>query len=74
MANNSAVILNDTPKIITIDNLLTPEEDTTGKKVIHEKYGKGVVVETSGNEITIDFGEEWGIKHLDVEWAPIKFE
>ena len=55
-------------------NLLTPEEDTTGKKVIHEKYGKGVVVETSGNEITIDFGEEWGIKHLDVEWAPIKFE
>ena len=55
-------------------NLLKPEEDTTGKKVIHEKYGKGVVVETSGNEITIDFGEEWGIKHLDVEWAPIKFE
>ena len=55
-------------------NLLTPEEDTAGKKVIHEKYGKGVVVETSGNEITIDFGEEWGIKHLDVEWAPIKFE
>ena len=55
-------------------NLLTPEEDTTGKKVIHEKYGNGVVVETSGNEITIDFGEEWGIKHLDVEWAPIKFE
>ena len=55
-------------------NLLTPKEDTTGKKVIHEKYGKGVVVETSGNEITIDFGEEWGIKHLDVEWAPIKFE
>ena len=55
-------------------NLLTPEEDATGKKVIHEKYGKGIVVETSGNEITIDFGEEWGIKHLDVEWAPIKFE
>ena len=55
-------------------NFLTPEEDTTGKKVIHEKNGKGVVVETSGNEITIDFGEEWGIKHLDVEWAPIKFE
>ena len=33
-------------------NLLTPEEDTTGKKVIHETYGKGVVVEILGNEIT----------------------
>ena len=53
---------------------LDPQEDTMGKKVIHEKYGKGIVVETSGNEITIDFGEEWGIKHLDIEWAPIKFE
>ena len=55
-------------------DLLDPQEDTTGKKVFHEKYGKGVVVETSGNEITIDFGEEWGLKHLDIEWAPIKFE
>ncbi len=53
---------------------LDPQEDTMGKKVIHEKYGKGIVVEISGNEITIDFGEEWGIKHLDIEWAPIKFE
>jgi len=55
-------------------DLLDPQEDMTGKQVVHEKYGKGIVVEMSGNEITIDFGEEWGIKHLDVEWAPIKFE
>ena len=55
-------------------DLLDPQEDMTGKKVVHEKYGKGIVVEMSGNEITIDFGEEWGIKHLDAEWAPIKFE
>ena len=55
-------------------DLLDLQEDMTGKQVIHEKYGKGIVVETSGNEITIDFGEEWGIKHLDAEWAPIKFE
>ncbi len=55
-------------------NLLDPKEDTVGKKVTHEKYGKGVVIETLGNEITIDFGDEWGIKHLDIEWAPIKFE
>ncbi len=51
-----------------------PLEDMTGKQVVHEKYGKGIVVEVLGNEITIDFGEEWGIKHLDAEWAPIKFE
>ena len=55
-------------------DLLDLQEDMTGKQVVHEKYGKGIVVEMSGNEITIDFGEEWGIKHLDVEWAPIKFE
>ncbi len=55
-------------------NLLDSHEDTIGKKVLHEKYGKGVVIETSGNEITIDFGEEWGVKHLDIEWAPIEFE
>ena len=55
-------------------DLLDPQEDMTGKQVVHEKYGKGIVVEVLGNEITIDFGEEWGIKHLDAEWAPIKFE
>ena len=55
-------------------DLLDLKEDMTGKQVVHEKYGKGIVVEMSGNEITIDFGEEWGIKHLDAEWAPIKFE
>ena len=55
-------------------DLLDPQEDMTGKQVVHEKYGKGIVLEMSGNEITIDFGEEWGIKHLDAEWAPIKFE
>ena len=50
------------------------KEYSIGKVVIHDKYGKGFIVETSGNEITIDFGEEWGIKHLDAEWAPIRFE
>ena len=32
------------------------------------------IKEISGNEITIDFGEEWGVKYLDIEWAPIKFD
>ena len=45
-----------------------------GKKVIHEKYGSGIVEEVNGNEITVNFGGEHGIKHLDIEWAPIIFE
>ena len=49
-------------------------ENNLGKKVIHEKYGSGIVEEVNGNEITVNFGDEHGIKHLDIEWAPIKFE
>ena len=30
--------------------------------------------EVNGNEITVNFGDEHGIKHLDIEWAPIEFE
>ena len=45
-----------------------------GKKVIHKKYGTGIVEEVNGNEITVNFGDEHGIKHLDIEWAPIEFE
>ena len=45
-----------------------------GKKVKHEKYGSGIVEEVNGNEITVNFGGEHGIKHLDIEWAPIIFE
>lgn len=42
--------------------------------MIHEKYGSGIVEEVNGNEITVNFGGEHGIKHLDIEWAPIIFE
>ena len=49
-------------------------ESNLGKKVIHEKYGSGIVEEVNGNEITVNFGDEHGIKHLDIEWAPLKFE
>tara|TARA_Y100000817_G_scaffold151980_1_gene118790 strand:+ start:9 stop:2141 length:2133 start_codon:yes stop_codon:yes gene_type:complete len=48
--------------------------DALGKKVIHEKYGSGIVEEVNGNEITVNFGGDHGIKHLDIEWAPIIFE
>ncbi len=46
---------------------------SVGSKVLHDKYGEGSVLEVNGNEITVDFKNEIGIKYLDVEWAPIKF-
>jgi len=61
-------------KNLGIANTTTPNDGKVGNTVTHEKYGKGVIKEISGNEITIDFGEEWGVKYLDIEWAPIKFD
>jgi DNA helicase-2/ATP-dependent DNA helicase PcrA len=46
----------------------------TGQIVIHEKYGEGLVKEIQGNEITVEFSKDIGIKYLDIEWAPIKFQ
>lgn len=45
-----------------------------GGTATHKMYGAGKVIEVEGNEITVDFGSEHGIKHFDIEWAPIKFE
>ena len=55
-------------------NSLAPDNGKVGNTVTHEKYGKGIIEEISGSEITINFGEEWGVKYLDAEWAPIKFD
>ena len=46
----------------------------TGQKIIHEKYGEGLILEVQGNEITVQFNDDIGVKYLDVEWAPIKFQ
>ena len=61
-------------KNLGVANTTTSNDSKVGNTVTHEKYGKGVIKEISGNEITIDFGEEWGVKYLDIEWAPIKFD
>ena len=45
-----------------------------GKDVKHKVYGSGKIIEVDGSEITIDFGEENGVKHFDTEWAPLEFE
>ena len=52
----------------------TQLEVGTGQKIIHEKYGEGLVLEVQGNEITVQFNDDIGVKYLDVEWAPIKFQ
>ena len=46
---------------------------SVGQKILHEKYGEGVIKEVQGNEITVEFSEDIGTKYLDIEWAPIKF-
>ena len=65
----------------TVDfSLDTHQKDSTeievgkGQKIIHEKYGEGLVLEVQGNEITVQFNDDIGVKYLDVEWAPIKFQ
>ena len=52
----------------------TQLEVGTGQKIIHEKYGEGLVLEVQGNEITVQFNDDIGVKYLDIEWAPIKFQ
>ncbi len=44
-----------------------------GQKILHEKYGEGIIENVNGNEITVIFKDEIGTKYLDIEWAPIKF-
>ena len=45
-----------------------------GRDVKHKVYGSGKIIEVDGSEVTIDFGEENGVKHFDTEWAPLEFE
>ena len=60
-------------KEIYSNNVDNEKNLSVGSKVLHDKYGEGNVLEVNGNEITVDFKNEIGIKYLDVEWAPIKF-
>ena len=47
-----------------------------GDRVEHDRFGFGIVQSTSGSgtkaEAVIDFGEEFGVKHLAVAYAPLK--
>jgi DNA helicase-2/ATP-dependent DNA helicase PcrA len=47
-----------------------------GDKVTHDAYGLGTVLSVEGRgddpEAKIDFGGEYGIKHLVLRYAPIE--
>src|SRR5579859_2788158 len=49
---------------------------STGDRVTHDAYGLGTVVSVQGSgddpEAKIDFGGEYGIKHLVLRYAPIE--
>ena len=49
---------------------------TVGDRVEHDTFGCGTVQSTSGSgtqaEAIIDFGDEHGVKHLGVAYAPLK--
>ena len=66
LANIEIKELNSTEKAIG-------KNISIGSKVLHDKYGEGNVLEVNGNEITVNFNNDIGVKYLDIEWAPIKF-
>jgi DNA helicase-2/ATP-dependent DNA helicase PcrA len=47
-----------------------------GDRVTHDKFGLGTVVSTDGfgdnAEAKIDFGGEYGVKHLVLRYAPLE--
>jgi ATP-dependent DNA helicase UvrD/PcrA len=47
-----------------------------GDSVVHDKFGRGTVVSTSGagahDDVTIDFGEGFGVKILLLGYAPLR--
>ena len=49
---------------------------TPGDKVTHDAYGLGTVLSVQGSgddpEAKIDFGGEYGVKHLVLRYAPIE--
>jgi Domain of unknown function (DUF4263) len=49
---------------------------TPGDMVSHDKFGLGIVISVSGSgaetEAVIDFGEELGVKHLVLRYAPLE--
>lgn len=50
-------------------------EFVPGERVFHEKWGSGKVINVNGTgydqELFVDFGEDIGIKHLILRYAPI---
>ena len=63
------------PGVTTVGNRAAPAL-TPGDRVTHDKFGLGTVVSTDGYgdqaEAKIDFGGEYGVKHLVLRYAPLE--
>jgi len=63
------------PGVTTVGNRAVPAL-TPGDRVTHDKFGLGTVVSTDGYgdqaEAKIDFGGEYGVKHLVLRYAPLE--
>ena len=63
------------PGVRTVGNRKVPSL-TPGDKVTHDAYGLGTVLSLQGSgddpEAKIDFGGEYGVKHLVLRYAPIE--
>jgi ATP-dependent DNA helicase UvrD/PcrA len=63
------------PGVKSLGNRAVPEL-RPGDRVTHDKFGLGTVVSADGNgdnaEAKIDFGGEYGVKHLVLRYAPIE--
>jgi DNA helicase II / ATP-dependent DNA helicase PcrA len=63
------------PGVATVGNRSVPAL-TPGDRVNHDKFGLGTVVSTDGYgenaEAKIDFGGQYGVKHLVLRYAPLE--
>jgi len=59
------------PMVATVD-LGNGQTFVTGDKIIHDKFGEGVVVASDGENVSIAFGAEHGIKKLKAAHPAIK--
>ena len=63
------------PGVTTVGNRLVPAL-SPGDRVTHDKFGLGTVVSSDGYgdqaEAKIDFGGEYGVKHLVLRYAPLE--
>jgi DNA helicase II / ATP-dependent DNA helicase PcrA len=74
-STSSSARLASRPGVNAVGNRAVPAL-TTGDRVNHDKFGLGTVVSADGHgdsaEAKIDFGGDYGVKHLVLRYAPLE--